>query len=151
MKVVIDTNILVSAFLKPRSKPARILRLVLQGELKIVCNEGILAEYMEVLNRPKFDLNSQGVSKVLQFIRSRGVHSPALARNLNLPDVNDEPFLEAALATGVEILVTGNIKHFPESACKGVKVVSPAELLELLNFDRLGGGQGIKSRFTPHF
>ena len=57
MKVVLDTNVLVSAFLKPRSNPARILRLVLQGDIQIVINEHIMAEYREVLFRPKFDLN----------------------------------------------------------------------------------------------
>jgi len=123
---------MVSAFLKPRSKPARILRLVLQGELNIVCNEAILAEYLEVLVRPKFELNRKRVEKIVQFIRSRGIYSPALVQPLNLPDPDDEPFLEAALATGADMLVTGNIKHFPKEACKGLKVVSPTELLRLL-------------------
>lgn len=41
LKIVLDTNVLVSAFLKPRSKPARILRLVLQGDIEIVANESI--------------------------------------------------------------------------------------------------------------
>lgn len=135
MRIVLDTNVIVSAFLKPRSKPARILRLVLQGELKIVINEAILAEYLEVLVRPKFALNRERVKKIVQFIRSRGIYSPALARRLNLPDPNDEPFLEAALAAGADMLVTGNSRHFPKEACTGLKVVSPGELLQLLSPD----------------
>ena len=133
MKIVLDTNVIVSAFLKPRSRPARILRLVLQGDLTIICNEAILAEYLEVLNRPRFRLDSGRVLKIVQFIRSRGMFSPALARSFKLPDASDEPFLEAALAAGADALVTGNIKHFPEEACEGVKVLSPAELLRSLD------------------
>jgi uncharacterized protein len=140
LKVVLDTNVIVSGFLKPRSKPARILRLVLQGEVTIVCNEAILAEYTEVLARPKFELNRDKVEKIVQLIRSQGIHSPALAQPLNLPDPHDEPFLEAAFATGADVLVTGNIKHFPEKACKGLKVVSPAEFLQFLNPDRTSSG-----------
>jgi len=98
---------MVSAFLKPRSKPARVLRLALQGELTIVCNEAILSEYLEVLGRPKFELKRKRVEKTVQFMRFRGMH--ALAQPLNLPDHSDEPFLEAALATGVDMLGTDEI------------------------------------------
>jgi len=132
LKVVLDTNVIVSAFLKPRSKPARILRLVLQGDLFIICNEHILAEYLEVLKRPKFELNQRRVQTILDFIRSRGIHAPALPYPLNLPHGDDEPFLEAALATGVDALVTGNIRHFPEKACMGITVLPPAEFLQML-------------------
>ena len=132
MKVVLDTNIIVSAFLKPRSKPARILRLVLQGDLFIVCNEHILAEYLEVLKRPKFELNPRRVQTILVFIRSRGINAPALPYPVDLPHSDDEPFLEAALSTGADALVTENTRHFPEKACMGLTVLSPAEFLQML-------------------
>ena len=99
----------------------------------MVCNEAILSEYLEVLNRTRFRLDSEKVLKIVQFIRSRGMLAPALARSFKLPDANDEPFLEAALAAGADALVTENIKHFPEEACKGVRVLSPARLLQSLN------------------
>ena len=133
MKIVLNANVIVSGFLKPRSKPARILRLVLQGDLFIICNEHILAEYLEVLKRPKFELNLKRVQTILAFIRSRGVYAPALPHPLNLPHPDDEPFLEAALAAGADALVTGNAKHFPEKICMGVTVLSPAEFLQTLS------------------
>ncbi|MEE4359565.1 MAG: putative toxin-antitoxin system toxin component, PIN family [Desulfococcaceae bacterium] len=129
MKVVLDTNVLVSAFLKPRSKPARILRLILQGNIDIVINEYILAEYYEVLIRPKFDLNSVNIETVLSFIRSTGIYAPALPESFQLPDESDTPFLEAALATYADILITGNIRHFPKAFCKNMPVMTPAEFL----------------------
>ncbi|MBW2410939.1 MAG: putative toxin-antitoxin system toxin component, PIN family, partial [Deltaproteobacteria bacterium] len=93
-----DTNVLVSAFLNPRSIPARILRLVIQGDVFIVINESILAEYHEVLKRPKFKLDLEAVLIAIDYIRSIGIHAPTLARPITLPVRFDEPFIEAALA-----------------------------------------------------
>jgi putative PIN family toxin of toxin-antitoxin system len=130
LKVVVDSNVLVSAFLKPTGKPAKILRLVLQGDLDIVVNEPILTEYEEVLSRPKFDLPADKVQSILAFIRARAIRAPALLESFRLPDTSDEPFLEAALAVKADALVTGNRRHFPKRACKGQPVVSPAEFLQ---------------------
>jgi len=132
LKIVLDTNVLVSAFLKPRSKPARIMRLVLQGDIQIIVNEHILAEYLEVLKRPKFNLNLKNVQTILEVIRLKGINAPSLAESFDLPDSSDEPFLEAALASTADVLITGNRKHFPKKFCKGQMVVSPSEFLNLL-------------------
>ena len=132
MKVVIDTNVLVSAFLNPRSNAARILRLIIQGDILIVLNESILAEYYEVLKRPKFELNIEAVQIVIEYIRSIGLNSPSLARSISLPDRDDEPFLEAALATQANALITGNIKHFPKKRCLGQKTMTPRDFLDSL-------------------
>ncbi len=132
MRIVLDTNVLVSAFLNPRSSPARILRLVLQGDVLIVIDESILAEYHEVLKRPKFKLDLEAVLIVLDYIRSIGIQAPTLARPITLSDRFDEPFLEAALATQADALITGNIKHFPKKYCKGQKVITPRDFLDSL-------------------
>jgi putative PIN family toxin of toxin-antitoxin system len=132
LNIVLDTNVLVSAFLNPRSNPARILRLVIQGDVSIVINESILAEYHEVLKRPKFKLDSEAVRLVIDFIRSIGIKAPCLARSIALPDRGDEPFLEAALAVQADALITGNIKHFPKKCCKGQKVITPKDFLDNL-------------------
>jgi predicted nucleic acid-binding protein len=50
----------------------------------------------------------------------------------DLPDSSDDPFLEAALASTADVLITGSRKHFPKKSCKGQKVVSPTEFLNLL-------------------
>lgn len=133
MKIILDTNILVSAFLKPQSNPAKILRLVLQRNLQIVINEHILSEYYEVLKRPKFNFDLDRVQVVIQFIRKIGVNAPALNESFSLPDSSDEPFLEAALATRADVLITGNKRHFPVKSCKGQKIVSPKEFLDMIH------------------
>jgi putative PIN family toxin of toxin-antitoxin system len=130
LQIVLGTNILVSAFLNPGSTSARILRLVIQGDISIVVNEPILTEYHEVLKRPKFELNPGDVQIVLDYIRSIGIYAPTLAKSISLPDRDDEPFLEAALATRADALVTGNIKHFPKKYCKGQKIMTPRDFLD---------------------
>jgi putative PIN family toxin of toxin-antitoxin system len=132
LRAVVDSNVLVSAFLKPAGKPAKILRLILQGDLEIVVNEQILTEYAEVLSRPKFDLPAGKVRSILGFIRAKAIQAPALMEAFQLPDMSDEPFLEAAVATKADALVTGNKRHFPKKVCKGLPVVSPAEFLRNL-------------------
>ncbi len=136
MKVVLDTNVLVSAFLTPPSKPAKILRMILQGNIDIVINEHILSEYYEVLTRPKFDLDPGNIQTVLSFIRSAGINAPVLSKSFTLPDESDVPFLEAALAASADVLITGNTRHFPEDCCKDQTIMTPAEFLERLSADR---------------
>jgi len=129
LKVVLDTNVIVSALLKPRSHPARIFRLILQGDLQIIVNEHILAEYFEVLSRPKFDLENSKVKVILELIREKGIIAPSVPQTFNLPDSSDEPFLEAALAAGADALITGNLKHFPKNHCRGQSVVNPKQFV----------------------
>jgi putative PIN family toxin of toxin-antitoxin system len=132
LKIVLDTNVIVSAFLSPHSKPAKIFRLVIQGELQIIINEAILSEYHEVLTRPVFKLNINNILTILKLIRTKGIKAPALAKSVQLPDSNDEPFVEAAIACHADALVTGNLKHFPKERCHGVNILLPAEFLKAI-------------------
>jgi len=130
LKIVLDTNVLVSAFLKPHSNPARILHLIIQGDIQIVVNEAILSEYREVLLRPKFSLQPDAVQMILDHMRSNSIKAPALPETFRLPDKGDEVFLEAALSAGAEALITGNKKHFPKGMCFGQTVLTPQEFLQ---------------------
>lgn len=132
MKIVLDTNVIVSAFLSPHSKPAKILRLVIQNEIKIIVNEAILSEYHEVLTRPVFKLNTNNVLTILKLLRAKGLKAPALAKSIQLPDSSDEPFVEAAIACHADALVTGNLKHFPKEKCHGLNILLPAEFLKVV-------------------
>jgi predicted nucleic acid-binding protein len=50
----------------------------------------------------------------------------------HLPDPDDEPFLEVALAGGAKAMVTGNKRHFPREEYEGIRMLFPAEFLEAL-------------------
>lgn len=134
MRVVLDTNILVSAFLKPHSLTAKILRLALQKEIEPAVDNRIINEYKPVLARPKFDLQEEKVKNILDLLISRSLKAPAINIFVKLPDEDDAPFLEVALAVKTKHLVTGNKKHYPAKLCTGVKIVSPREFLTQTDF-----------------
>jgi predicted nucleic acid-binding protein len=92
-----------------------------------------MAEYAEVLARPVLRLPVAEVELVLASIRTRAFSVEAAAIHLahELPDPDDAPFLECAQTAGVP-LVTGNIRHFPKSAIKGVSVFTPAQFVASL-------------------
>ncbi|HKI02956.1 MAG TPA: PIN domain-containing protein [Thermoanaerobaculia bacterium] len=67
----------------------------------------------------------------MEEIRAGGIPVAARPLAVRLPDPDDEPFLEIALAGGAQCLVTGNIKHYPADARHGVEVISPRSFIEL--------------------
>ncbi len=130
MIIVLDTNVLVSGLLRPHSKPATILRLVATGVLRVAYDERILAEYREVLARPKFPFSSDQIRAFLEQIEAEGVAVVALPLKLSLPDADDAPFLEVAVASHADALITGNARHFPARAGHAINVVEPAAFLD---------------------
>lgn len=109
MKIVLDTNIVVSGLLSSQGNPAQVLTLALAGAVQACYDERILAEYAEVLARPRFKFDPKRVREVLNKIETDGLAIDASEEsNLNLPDADDEPFLAVALAASADFLVTGN-------------------------------------------
>jgi uncharacterized protein len=135
MRLVLDTNVLVSALLTPRGPCARILADIVQGGSTLLLDARILSEWTEVLARPKFRLPPVPVKTLLGYLSSEAdwILARPLAPDL-LPDPDDLPFLEVA-REGSGTLVTGNIRHFPETARKGVRILDPAQALVELTAD----------------
>lgn len=129
MNIVLDTNVLVAGLLSPFGPCGEIVRMVSSGELKLSFDARILSEYEEVLNRPKFRFEEDKVAAFLEQIEHRGRAVASLPLTHSLPDPDDEPFLEVAIAGKTSCIVTGNSVHFPAKLCKGVKVLSPSDFL----------------------
>lgn len=133
MRLVVDINVLVSALLSPCGTPARVLDLLLAGEVTCLFDDRILLEYAEVLARPRFGFAEDDVATLMAFLRAEGELIAAPPLDLDLPDPGDLPFLEVAAAGAARALVTGNGRHFvPERGSHAVEVWSPAELLRRL-------------------
>lgn len=133
MIIVIDTNVLVSGLLKMHSIPAAVLHLVLEGKIKIAYDIRIIDEYRDVLKRDKFGFKNEQVEAIIEHIKAEGISVVAGPIASSLPDKDDSPFLEVALAGGVKFLITGNKKHFPQKICKEVEILSPSEFVILYN------------------
>jgi len=130
---VFDTNVVVSGILTPGGPPGRILDAILDGVCRPVLTDGILAEYEEVLCRPKFRFSSDDVQLLLDAIWACALVAPYTPFPLKtpLPDPDDIIFLEAAAVLDAP-LVTGNVRHFPRSAIGRVSVLTPASFLSTL-------------------
>ena len=124
---VYDTNVIVSAILKPGSIPASLVGLALEGSVKLFLTPEILKEYREVLKRPKFAFDPSSVDTFLHDLEKAAVMVYPTKRVRRALDEPDNRFLECAKAAKAHYLVTGNKKHFPFPEFKGTKIVSPAE------------------------
>jgi len=129
MKVVLDTNVIVSALLSPSGIPARILSLVLDGIITIVYDNKILMEYFDVLNREKLKIDKDLINLVVDFIDKEGEFKTAMPQTTIFDDEDDRIFYELYKTGGVDFLITGNIKHFPHE--KGI--VSPRKFIEKIS------------------
>lgn len=130
MKIVLDTNVLVSGFLNPYGPPGSIVGFAASGDLTLCYDARILAEYREILLRPKFELDEQTVDAFLAQVESEGEPVTAAPLPQHLPDRSDEAFLEAALSARAECLVTGNRQHYPARLCLGMRVLAPTEFVD---------------------
>lgn len=134
--VVLDTNVIVSAGIKPGSAPATlIMDWVLDGQIQVVTSPWIVEEYREVVRRAKF--RRYGFPPHwLEFLIDESLRLPdPAAWPLRGPDPKDMPFLALANDSGAW-LVTGNLKHFPETLRGEIKVLSPSDYLAHLTAAR---------------
>lgn len=132
---VFDTNILVSAFRNPAGNEAAALRLVTRGEVRPCLSRDILAEYREVLLRPRFGFAAAAVGSLLQALEDVGVGMELPPSTISSPDPKDTMVIACAMAAGAEYLVTGNLvtgnrRHFPAPFYGTAEVVNARSLLD---------------------
>lgn len=130
IKAVIDTNVIVSAYITKNLEAAtsKVLEAVMQNKLTPIYNDQILNEYTEVLHRKKFGIPEHLIKWVIDKIITNGVRGERVISDEFFPDPKDVVFYEVALSKEDAYLVTGNTKHFPKKPI----VVTPAEILEIL-------------------
>ena len=131
MRVVLDTNVMVSGALTTHGTCARILDLLNEGTFEICADDRILDEYESVLRRPELRIAAEDATPLMELARRVALPVAAVPLAAELPAPDDRPFLEVAAAGGA-LLVTGNLWHYPHRARAGVTVMSPADFLKLI-------------------
>lgn len=136
-KVVIDTNVFVSAFLKAGTAPRQILRLCLSEELKPLMGNALLAEFEVLLQRDKLfnngPLSAQERQNFLNaFLSQCDWVSVYFLWRPNLRDEADNHLLELAIAGGATHIITGNTKDFKGTALRfpHIEIVTPSQFLK---------------------
>jgi putative PIN family toxin of toxin-antitoxin system len=106
IRVVIDTNVLVSALLTSGGLPEAIINLAISGEVQWFASESVLAEYEEVLQRPRLAIDSvKAADAMARILATVSMVSPAV-RVTAASDTDDNQFLECAEAAQAHYLIT---------------------------------------------
>jgi len=131
VKIVIDTNVLISGMLNPSGPPGKIVDLLRTGALQVVVDDRILSEYTDVLRRRYFlrYFKKSEREDVIEYLSKNSYYTLSRIVAQDIPDEGDIPFLEIALTEGVP-LITGNLKHYPERARMGCNVLSPRQFID---------------------
>lgn len=132
MRVVLDTNVLLSAVWKPEGNEARVVRMGVERRRYEICVSGdVMAEYHDVLFRAKFAAYHEAARVMLAEIAARSVMVEPAERLAVARDPDDDRLLECATAAGAAYLVTGNLRDYP-AAYRGTRVVNARRFLEEL-------------------
>ena len=131
MKVVLDTNVLISAVLKPGGLEAAVVEAVLAGHLEAWVTPEVWAEYEEVFSRPKFAKIREASRKLLDALSARAQWTTSIAPSTLALDEDDNRFVECAQAAQANYLVTGNLKDYPDERGP-TRAVNARELLSAL-------------------
>lgn len=129
MRVVIDTNVLVSALLTPGRTPERALMALAAAGAVTLVDARIEDEYRAVLARPKFAAIDPARREALLALVLGGAERVTVTEAFAgaLIDDDDRVFVEVALAGRADAVVTGNLKHYPPGL--GVEALAPSALL----------------------
>lgn len=141
MKVVLDTNVLVSAFLSSKGSPAQVLEALRQERFELVGSEAIFAEYQEVLSYEKVQalhqMSKAKITAVINALKGSALivePSPALVGVLRDPD--DTKFLECAVAGRAPYIVSQDLDLLSVKEYQGIQIISPGLFLKILKAGR---------------
>jgi putative PIN family toxin of toxin-antitoxin system len=131
VRIVLDTNVLMSAMLSGGGAPDMALQLVLQGAATVLADSRVLAEYDEITARPLFAFDEDERRLLLDTLAA--IAEPVVTRplRLTLPDSDDRVFVEVAVAGRADAIVTGNVRHFvPRRGRLPVAVLTPRQFVD---------------------
>lgn len=128
MRVLVDTNVVISALLFPNSAPSEVLAQVLAGE-RLVLTRWIIDELQEVVARKRPDLLPALEAFLAGIDYELAELGTSSGSGVNIADEDDQPILDAALAADVDVIVTGN-KHFLALGLTRPQILTPRAFLD---------------------
>ena len=130
LRLVIDTNVLISAALKPESLQRTVFLLAITKPARLYISTPILEEYADVLGRSELGIRKGARQQLIQLVKNHS-HTVAPSRQLTVTsDPDDNIFIECADAARADYLITGNQKHFP-AYWKCTKIVTSREFVNI--------------------
>lgn len=132
IRVVLDTNIIISALLQPLGLPAQVFLLAVGGAIQLCVSGNVYAEYEEVIRRPRFRLTENVIAVMLAAIREKGLWVRPMEAIRACADPDDDIFLECAQAARAAYVVTGNLRDFPAS-WHNTQIVTARRFLKIMS------------------
>ena len=130
LRLVIDTDVIVSAALKPESLQRTTFLIAVTKPSRLYVSRPILEEYGDVLSRPELGIRKGIRPQLIQLIKNHS-HMVSPTRRLEVAgDPDDNMFLECADSAGADYLITGNQKHFP-AFWKKTKIITARQFISL--------------------
>lgn len=132
MRVVLDTNIFISAVLGGR------LGIIIDewkaGKFKLIVSEAIAREYLDVINRPKFKIPPAEILTATEYLLQNAEFvTPKEEIVVIVADPTDNKFLEAAVAGRVDYIVSGDAHILNLGSFGGISIIQAKNFIELLN------------------
>jgi len=130
MRVIIDTNVLISGVFFG-GPPAKILKAWHRGELQLIVSPEILEEYYEVCERISVRYPDIDITRILLLIarNSQVVDAPTLAERVSR-DADDDKFIACAVASGTQIIISGDNDLLTAPDYKDVQIVTPRDFVD---------------------
>lgn len=141
MRVVVDTNILVSRYLSPHGSSARVLDCWQGGQFDLLASEPILQEYEKVMKyariRARHHLTDEDIGEIIEDLREFAVLTelqPGNRVDVVKQDPSDNMFLECAVAGGADYVVSGDDHLLALGEFRSIQILSPAAFLTVLKY-----------------
>lgn len=137
MKAVLDTNVIVSAFLSPTSPAARILEAYQRGDFELVVSSELLQEYEDALAYDKVrcyhQLDRSQIAKAIRDLAATAnVVEPTTPASVISQDPDDNKLFTCALAGHAQYIVSGDAQVLAVEQHQGIHTLSPVSFLVLV-------------------
>jgi uncharacterized protein len=137
MRVVLDTNVVISRYLSPNEHPARIFQYWEEGAFTLLLSEPILTEYERVFSYPyirqHLSLTDQEIARIIEgFATFSELVTPREQLRVVDADPDDDKFIECAVSGKADYIVSGN-KHLSDiHEYEGIQILTPAQFILVL-------------------
>jgi len=140
-KIVLDTNVLVSALINPHGKPAQIINYVFENKIRLFTSPSIMEELERVLSYPKLmkrhGLDSEELKEFISDLLSiMSLIEEEKIIEVIMEDPSDDKYLSCAIDAKVDFIISGDIHLLNLGEYEGIRIVTPAQFLEIMEREK---------------